>query len=132
MNLMISFVTPNIAAALKIFRWNERISGILFFDGEWSCLKSRHLVLWLLWTLTDQQRFYGTRLVTQKRRYYHPLSVVPEVGCIADFYHKLLIFCWFMLWWFGCNILNSGANEYSTTHTSNSSVGKYYVAIKTK
>jgi len=28
------------------------------------CLRSRHLVLWLLGTLTGQQRFYGPRLVT--------------------------------------------------------------------
>jgi len=42
----------------------EQISGILFFDGEMSCLRSRHLVLWSLGTLTGQQRFYGTGLVT--------------------------------------------------------------------
>jgi hypothetical protein len=35
-----------------------------------------------------------------------------------------------MLWWFTCNIPDSGANEYSTTNNSNSGVGKYYVAIK--
>ena len=29
-----------------------------------SCLRSRRLVLWLLGTLTGQQRFYGTGLVT--------------------------------------------------------------------
>ena len=63
----------------------EWISGILFFDGEWSCLRSRHLVLWSLGTLTGQQRFYGTRLITQKERYYHPLSVLPKADCIADF-----------------------------------------------
>jgi hypothetical protein len=50
---------------LKIFSIKKkRISGILFFDGEWFYLKSRHLILWLLDTLTGQQRFYGTRLVT--------------------------------------------------------------------
>jgi hypothetical protein len=31
----------------------------------------------------DQHRFYGMRQVTQKKRYYHPLSILPEVGCIA-------------------------------------------------
>jgi hypothetical protein len=42
------------------------------------------------------------------------------------------MFCWFILWWFACNIPDSGASEYSRTDTSNSSIGKYYVAIKTK
>jgi hypothetical protein len=70
---------------LKNFHGKERISGILFFYGEWSCLRSRHLVLWLLGTLTGQQRFYGAGLVTQKGRYYHPLNVLPEAGCIAGF-----------------------------------------------
>jgi len=68
-----------------MFNEKERISGILFFDGEWFVLRSRHLVLWLLGTLTGQQRFYGTGLVTQKGRYYHPLNVLHEVGCIAGF-----------------------------------------------
>jgi len=35
-----------------------------------------------------------------------------------------------MLWKFAYNIPDSGANEYSTTDISNSSVGKYHVAIK--
>jgi hypothetical protein len=63
----------------------EHISDILFLDRKMSCLRSCHLVLWSLETLTGQQRFYGTRLVTQNIRYYHPLNVVPEVGCIAGF-----------------------------------------------
>jgi hypothetical protein len=50
-----------------------------------SSLRSRHLVLWSLGTLTGQQRFYGTGLVTQKERCYHPLSILPKAGCIADF-----------------------------------------------
>jgi len=70
---------------LKNIHGKERISGILFFDGGWSCLRSRHLVLWLLETLTGQQRFYCTGLVKQKGRYYHPLNVLHEAGCIADF-----------------------------------------------
>jgi hypothetical protein len=49
---------------LKTNLWKEQISGILFFDGERSCLRSRHLVLWSLGTLTGQQRFYGSGLVT--------------------------------------------------------------------
>ena len=34
---------------------------------------------------TDQQRFYGMKLVTRKERYYEPLSVLPEVSCITNF-----------------------------------------------
>jgi hypothetical protein len=70
---------------LKNYHGKEWIFGILFFDGEWFVLRSHHLVLWLLGTLTGQQRFYGTRLVTQKGRYYHPLNVLPEADCIAGF-----------------------------------------------
>ena len=62
----------NIEATLKIKSiGKEWISGILFFDGKRSCLRSRHLVLWSLGTLTGQQRFYGTGLVTQKEKYYN-------------------------------------------------------------
>ena len=68
------YVTPDIAAALKINLWKEWISDILFFDGEWSYLRNRHLVLWSLETLTGQQRFYGTRLVTQKKKILSPLK----------------------------------------------------------
>ena len=32
--------------------------------GKKSCLRNRHLVLWSLGTLTSQQRFYGSGLVT--------------------------------------------------------------------
>jgi hypothetical protein len=35
-----------------------------------------------------------------------------------------------MLWKFAYNIPDSDTSEYSTTDISNSSVGKYYVAIK--
>ena len=35
-----------------------------------------------------------------------------------------------MLWWFAYNIPDSDASKYSTTDTSHSSVGKYYVIIK--
>jgi hypothetical protein len=62
-------VAPDIAAVLKIN----------------SCLRSRHLVLWSLGTLTGQHRFYGSRLVTQKGRYYHPLNVLSKTNCIAVF-----------------------------------------------
>lgn len=32
-----------------------------------------------------------------------------------------------MLWWFACNISDFDVSEYSTTDTSNSAIGKYYV-----
>jgi len=51
---------------LKNFYGKEQISGILFFDGKISCLRSRHLILRSLGTLTDQQRFYGTGLVVAR------------------------------------------------------------------
>jgi hypothetical protein len=57
----------------------------LVLGGERSYLRSCHLVLWSLETLTGKQRLYGTRLVIQKEIYYHPLSVLPEVGCIVGF-----------------------------------------------
>jgi len=81
------FVAPDIAAALKnylLFEKNEFLASYSLMGND-LCLRSRHLVLWSLGTLTGQQRLYGTRLVTQKGRYYHPLSVLPKAGCIADF-----------------------------------------------
>jgi hypothetical protein len=35
-----------------------------------------------------------------------------------------------MLWCFACNISDSDVSEYSTTTTSNSGVGKYYIVKK--
>ena len=61
----------------------EQISSILFFYGKISYLRSHHLVLWSLGTLTGQQRFYGSGLVTYKGRYYHPLNVLPQAYCIS-------------------------------------------------
>jgi hypothetical protein len=83
--LLLYFVALRHRGGLKNYHGKEWISSILFFNGEWYYLRSRHLVLWLLGPLTGQQRVYGTRLVTQKERYYHPLSVLPKAGCIADF-----------------------------------------------
>jgi hypothetical protein len=57
----------------------------LVLRGERSCLRNHLLVLWSLETLTGQHRFYGPRFVTQKERYYHPLSVLPKVDCIVGF-----------------------------------------------
>jgi hypothetical protein len=64
-------VTPDIAVALKLNLWKEQISYILFFNEEWYgkrtniwylvflgenglVLRSRHLVLWSIGTLTSQ------------------------------------------------------------------------------
>jgi lysine/ornithine N-monooxygenase len=78
-------VTPNITLTFKnYFKNKNRIFGILYF-GEMTRLRSRHLILWSSETLIGQQRFYGTRLVMQKERYYHLLSILSEVGCIVDF-----------------------------------------------
>jgi C4-dicarboxylate-specific signal transduction histidine kinase len=35
--------------------------------------------------LTGQQRLYDIGPVTQNKGYYHSLSIIPEVGCIAGF-----------------------------------------------
>jgi len=60
-------VAPDIAAALKnnlmIYGKRTDFWHLVLLEKN-SCLKSRHLVLWSLETLTGQQRFYGTRLVT--------------------------------------------------------------------
>jgi hypothetical protein len=39
----------------------------------------------VLETLTDQQRLHDTRLVTLKKRYYHPQNILPKIGCIVVF-----------------------------------------------
>jgi len=62
-----NIVAPGITAALKIILLNcgKRTNfWHLVLLGEKSCLRSRHLVLWSLETLTGQQRFYGSGLVT--------------------------------------------------------------------
>ena len=58
---------------------------MLFLEGEKVILRSCHLVLWSLGTLTGQQRFYDTRLITQKERCYHLLSILHEVDYIVEF-----------------------------------------------
>jgi len=63
--LAFNIVATDITAVIKKFIWmKEQISDILFFNGKWFYLRSRHLVLWSLGTLTGQQRLYDTRLVT--------------------------------------------------------------------
>ena len=59
-------VAPDIAATLKIYLMimeKNRFLASCSFRKK-ACLRSRHLVLWSLGTLTGQQRFYGTGLVT--------------------------------------------------------------------
>ena len=56
----------------------------MFFE-ERSSSRNDHLILWLLEILTDQQKLYDTKLVMQKKRYYHPLNVLLEIGHIASF-----------------------------------------------
>jgi hypothetical protein len=61
------YVAPDITAALKLILelWKKnRFLASGSFRGKRSCLRSRHLVLWSLGTLTGQQRFYGSGLVT--------------------------------------------------------------------
>jgi len=62
----VHIVTPDIATALKIILIMKKRTDIwhLVLLGKMSCLRSRHLVLWSLRTLTGQQIFYGTGLVT--------------------------------------------------------------------
>jgi len=62
----IQCATLDIAATLKnILDCGKRIDiwHLVLLEKK-SCLKSRHLVLWSLGTLTGQQRFYSTGLVT--------------------------------------------------------------------
>jgi hypothetical protein len=64
--IIIIIVAPDIAAAHKIIRDYGKRTDIwhLVLLGKMSCLRSRHLVLWSLGTLTGQHRFYGMGLVT--------------------------------------------------------------------
>jgi len=62
---------PDITTTLRR-REKEHILWHLILRGEMYCLKSYYLLLWLLGTLASQYKFYGTRLVTLKGRYYHP------------------------------------------------------------
>ena len=60
------------------------MSHILFFRKK-ILFKKLSLNIMVIENATDQQRFYGTKLVTRKERYYQPLSVLPEVSCITSF-----------------------------------------------
>jgi len=74
---------------LKNYLDNEKRTDIwhLVLWVKRSCSRSRHLVLWSLETLTGQQKFYGTELVTQKGKMLSPPKR-PTWG---------RLFCWFCL-----------------------------------
>jgi len=72
--------------------------------------------------------WYGTGYV--KEKILSPFKRFAWGRLHCWFCLKLLNIYWFMLWWFARNIPDYGASEYSTTDNSNSSVDKYYVAIK--
>jgi hypothetical protein len=66
--------------------------------------------------------WYGTGYA--KRKILSPLKRPAWGRLHCWFCHKLLTFCWFMLWWFACNIPDSSACEYLTTDISNFGVDK--------
>jgi len=65
-----------------------------------------------------------------KRKILSPLKRPTLSRLHCQFFLKLLRVVLFCFLWFAYNILDSGASEYSTTNTSNSSIGKYYVIKK--
>jgi hypothetical protein len=77
---------PDITAALKIsVSWKEWISGILFFDGEWSLFKESPPSIMVTrnpnWS--TEILWFGTGYV--KGKILSPLNVLPKTGCIANF-----------------------------------------------
>jgi len=68
MMIMMMIVAPDIVATFTTFNVKRTDIWHLVLRGKKSCLRSRHLLLWSLETLTSQQRFYGTRLVTQNKK----------------------------------------------------------------
>jgi hypothetical protein len=65
--------------------WKKTDIRHLVLWGKRSCLRSRHLVLWLLGILTGQQRFQWYDTSYAEGKMLSPLSVLLEVGCIAGF-----------------------------------------------
>ena len=129
---VIVLVAPNIAATLKIILWlgkkNRFMAScsfrkkVLFKESPPNIMVTRNpnwstKILW-----------YGIGYV--KEKILSPLKRSAWGRLHCWFCLKLLNIYWFMLWWFTCNIPDSGVSEYSTTNNSNSGVGKYYVAIK--
>jgi hypothetical protein len=60
------------------------MSGCDNFDGKKVLFKESPSNI-IVTTNTNWLIEIGMRLVTQKRRYYHPFSVLSKADCIADF-----------------------------------------------
>ena len=75
----IQIFTPNITTVLKNTMKRTDFWHLVLRQGKVLFKESS------LETLSSQQRFHDTRLITQNGRYYHLLSILPEVGCIAGF-----------------------------------------------
>jgi hypothetical protein len=102
----------------------------IFFFGERSSSRSCHLVLWLLETLTGQQRFYGTELVTcyMKGKILSPLKCYTWGKLHYWFCLKLLRIS--SPFFFSYNVPDYGVNEHLPTNISYSGVGKYCTNLK--
>ena len=98
-------------------------SDILFFDGKKMVFKESSPSIMITRNLnwSTEILLYGTGYI--KWKILSPLKCTAWSRLNCWFYLKLLIVCWF-----ACNIPDSDVSEYSTTDTSNSGVGKYYVA----
>jgi len=130
--LVLVLVAPDIAATLKIILWlgkkNRFLAScsfrkkVLFKESPPNIMVTRNP------NWSTEILWYGIGYV--KGKILSPLKRSAWGRLHCWFCLKLLNIYWFMLWWFTCNIPDSGASEYSTTNNSNSGVGKYYVAIK--
>jgi hypothetical protein len=125
-----SVTTGHRSDRLKIITRLEKRTDIwhLVLLGKISSSRSRHLVLWSLGTLTGQQRFYGTRLVTQKERCYHPpkrhtwdrlhcwfsLKLLKNLFSFSLFLFFLSCFWLWYQWTIPTNIYNFGVGKYRT------------------
>jgi len=117
-------------SGLKNFAWKEMDfwhpiiwwGMILFKESPPSIMVTRNP------NWSSEILWFGTGYV--KGKILSPLKRSAWDRLHCWFCLKLLNIYYFMLWWFVYNILDSVASEYSTTDTSNSSVGKYYVVIK--
>jgi hypothetical protein len=98
-------------------------SDILFFDGKKMVFKESPPSIMITRNLNWSTKIllYGTSYI--KWKILSPLKCTAWGRLNCWFYLKLLTVCWF-----ACNIPDSDVSEYSTTDTSNSDVGKYYVA----
>jgi hypothetical protein len=114
----------------KFIFGKERISVILYFNGEWSLFKESPPSIMVTrnpnWS--TEILWYGTNYV--KGKILSPLKRSAWGRLHCWFCLKLLNIYWFTFWRFIHDIPDSGVSEYSTTDNSNSGVGNYYVAIK--